>query len=291
MKNKLLVALSFIVFAVPSFSQDEDDLFSMLESEEETTSEPVFATFKTSRLINIYTNETLGKGDLDFRIDHRFGNFSEGYQSLFGFDNIADMRLAFEYGVSEKLMLGLGRSKGGFMDGFIKYKALEQTTDNKMPIGVTLFANTGMYINTTDENANTFTEFSHRLGYTYQAILARKQRDFSFVVSPTLVHRNYVAAGDENDLFALGLGVRYAFTKSSSIIFDHFHNFDGLRKMGNGTFFPAIGLGYEVETGGHVFQVMLTNATYITPNRFVPLTQDNPLDGDIKFAFNISRVF
>lgn len=284
-KKNLLFALS-LCFSLISFSQDEDDLFAMLEDEEEQVSEPVFATFKTTRLINIYTNETLGKRDLDFRIDHRFGNFSEGYQSLYGFDNIADMRLAFEYGISEKIMIGLGRSKGGFMDGFIKYKALEQTSDNKIPVAITLFANTGIEI-----NDGVYKEFSHRVNYAYQAIFARKQGDFSFVLSPTIVHRNVVVENDQNDLLALGIGVRYAFTKSSSVIIDYFQNFDQIRKIGNKTFYPPIGIGYEVETGGHVFQLMLTNATYITPNRFVSSTIDNPIDGDIKFAFNISRVF
>jgi len=287
MKSKkviLLIASALINFY--SFSQDEDDLFAMLEDDEEQVSEPVFATFKTTRLINTYTNETLGKGDLDFRIDHRFGNMSDGYEVLYGFDDIADMRLAFEYGISENLMIGLGRSKGGFMDGFIKYKTLEQTTDNKMPVGLTLFANTGIEINDGE-----YDEFAHRVNYAYQAIIARKQGDFSFVLSPTLVHQNIADSTDQNDLFALGVGVRYAFTKSSSVIIDYFHNFDNLRQIGNGNFFPPIGIGYEVETGGHVFQIMLTNATYITPNRFVTSTIDNPMDGDIKFAFNISRVF
>lgn len=272
------------------YSFAQDDLMEMLEEEEEVTSKPVFATFKTTRLINTYTNETLGKGDLDFRIDHRFGNVSEGYELFFGFDEIADMRIAFEYGISEKLMLGVGRSKGGFVDAFLKYKLIAQTMDNKVPVGVTVLSNTGIYIN----KSSAFDKFTHRMSYAHQAMISRKMGKLSLVLTPTLVHTNFVAANDENDVIALGLGIRYALTKSSSIIFDYFHNFDTLRgkiDVENGTFFPAIGLGYEIETGGHVFQMMFTNATFITPNRFITSTTDNPLKGDVKFAFNISRVF
>ena len=184
------------------------------------------------------------------------------------------------------------------MDGFIKYKLVEQTTDNKIPVGITLFANTGVYINSTDENSASFKEFTHRYNYAYQALIARKfSSKLSMILSPTLVHRNYVAANDENDLIALGLGIRYAFTKSSSIIFDYFYNFDKLREFGNGTFIPPVGIGYEVETGGHVFQIMLSNASYVTPNRFI--TNSTTEFGDsselgfdsFRFGFNISRVF
>ena len=292
--NLIILVFSFLSY----FSYAQDDLMDMLESEEPQTSESVFGTFKTSRLINSYTNETLGKGDLDFRIDHRFEPLSRGYQFLYGFDNISDMRLAFEYGATDNLMVGIGRSKGGFMDAFFKYKLLEQTTDNKIPVGVTLFANSGFYINSTDEESNSFTEMGHRFNYSYQALISRKfNSQLSMILSPTLVHRNYVAANDQNDLFALGFGLRYAFTKSSSVIFDYFHNFDGLRTFGNGTFIPPIGIGYEVETGGHVFQVMLSNAAYVTPNRFITNSTnefgDNSSLGfdSFRFGFNISRVF
>ena len=293
MKKNNLIFILLLSLCNISFAQD--DLFAMLEEENDTGSDPVSSTFKTSRLINTYTNEILGKGDLDFRIDHRFAPLSRGYKTLHGFDEISDMRLAFEYGLSDKVMLGLGRSKGGFMDGFIKYKMIDQTTDNKIPIGVTLFANTGVDINSSKE---VISKLAHRFNYSYQAIIARKfNSNLSMILSPTLVHRNYVAANDENDLIALGLGVRYAFTKSSSVIFDYFYNFDKLREFGNGTFLPPIGIGYEIETGGHVFQIMLTNAAYITPNRFVTnsvneSTKKDDLGFDsFRFAFNISRVF
>lgn len=290
MRKSSLLFIFLISLCSISFAQD--DLFDMLEEEDDSGSDPVFATFKTTRLINTYTNETLGKGDIDFRIDHRFGNVSQGYQTLYGFDGIADMRLAFEYGITEDLMIGLGRSKGGFVDAFAKYKVIEQTTDNKIPVGVTLFANTGVYVNKVDESGTAFDEVAYRYSYAYQAFISRKfSSSLSMVLSPTLVHRNYVAYNDENDLIATGIGIRYAFTKSSSIIFDYFYNFDKLREFGNGTFMPPVGLGYEVETGGHVFQVMFTNATYITPNRFIGGTIDDPSKGDFKFGFNISRVF
>ncbi|MCH8317851.1 MAG: hypothetical protein IIA88_05040 [Bacteroidetes bacterium] len=271
----------------------QDDLMDLLE-EEEQESEHVIATFKTTRLINAHTIETVGAKNLDFRITHRFGNVggsSGGINTLYGFDNVTDIRLAFEYGVTDNLTIGVGRSKGGFLDGFIKYKALQQTADNKIPFAVTLLANTGLKTVGKDGIADSLFKYAYRHSYVFEAIIARKfSSNFSFELIPLLIHRNIVEFNDENDLFALGVGLRYKFTPSMAILLDYFYTFSDIRTPDLGYYAP-LGVSFEIETGGHVFQITFTNVPTIVENQFIPDSPHNWQDWEFKFGFNISRVF
>ena len=121
-------------------------------------------------------------------------------------------------------------------------------------------------------------------------------RKFSSRISvellPTLVHRNYVfSAIEKNDILALGAGARFKITKSTSVVTDYFYSFDKLRKPGNGYWYNPLGVGFEIETGGHVFTIMFTNASGIIENDFIPNTTDSWSKGGYKFSFNISRNF
>src|SRR6478735_10952096 len=119
-----------------SFAQD--DLLDSLEQSMTVKREPVIASFKGTRLVNLQTLETLGKGSLDFRITHRFGDFSSGVDNLWGLDGPATIKLGFDYGITDRLMIGIGRSSlGKLCDGFIKYRILRQTTDGHIPISIT----------------------------------------------------------------------------------------------------------------------------------------------------------
>ena len=296
MKNILPVyLLPLILLTGTSFAQD--DLLKVAMENTETPKTKVAATFKTTKLINAHTNETVHKRTLDFRIGHRFGNVGKesngGVHTLYGLDASTDIRIAFEYGITDRLMVGISRCKRlENIEGLIKFRALEQTTDNKMPLAVTLFANAaitperdpeGIYPKTTD-----------RMSYTFQTIITRKFSDrFSFELLPTLVHRNYIfIPTDKNDLLAIGIGGRVKITKSFCVIADYFYNFGEAREIDNPNgFFNPLGFGIELETGGHVFTIMFTNAAGIIENDFIPNTTDTWEKGGFKFSFNISRNF
>ncbi len=295
----------FASCAWPCQAQDEDLLDLAMEGlpgQKQYT----IATFKTTKLINAHTNETVHDRTLDFRVGHRFGNVGKesfgGIHTLYGLDASTDIRIAFEYGLTDRFMVGISRSKRNEnYEGLVKYRLLRQTTDGSVPMAVTLFANAtisgirapeGLYPRTTD-----------RMTYTFQAILARKFSDrISILLLPTLVHRNYVFATvngfpadpeeNKNDLLALGAGGRFKITRSTSLIVDYFVNFDTYRQPGNEYgFHPVLGAGVEIETGGHVFTVTFTNAAGIIENDFIPYTTDDWLEGGFKFNFNISRNF
>jgi hypothetical protein len=257
--------------------------------------EPVSATFKSSRLILSQTTTMVKKHDLDFKVAHRFGDIGGtdgGSKMLWGLDNSSDIYIDFEYGLSDKLNIGFGRSKyEQLLDLQLKYALLQQTTNNGAPISVALLAKAGFtpYKVVT----NVFDDYMNRFSYLGQAILARKfSSNFSLQVSPTLLLRSVVPAGDEKTLFALGAAARYKFTKRFGIVADCYHPFSNYRSNSTSTnFYDPLGLGIEIETGGHVFTMNFVNAKAIVENNFLPNSTSSWGKGQYRFGFTISRMF
>jgi hypothetical protein len=275
-----------------------------------TGHEKVSATFKFTRLINGHTNETIHKNELDFKVDHRFGDIAGsngGIRQFFGLDNSTDVRIAFEYGLSDRLNIGLARSKGAtsvqqLYEGSIKYRLIEQTVDNHVPLAITLFgSNTiaAVEANREDPSAATaYRNFSDRMNYVAQMIIARKfNANFSFIISPTYVHRNFTVFRDQNDLFAIGAGGRAKLSKRMALVVDYFvplrnrADKNYLQQVSGRKFYNPLGVGLEMETGGHVFHLNFTNATAIQEMQFIPETTSSWLKGQYRWGFSISRRF
>lgn len=266
----------------------QDDLLSLLDEEE--TVEYVTASFKTNRVINLHSLENTAGGVLDFKISHRFGMLNQGAYDLFGLDN-ATIRLGLDYGVTDRLTIGIGRSSfEKTYDGFLKYKFLRQSTGKRtMPLSAAFFASTAIqtlrWANPDRENY-----FSSRLFYTYQLILGSKLNEsVSLQLSPTVVHRNLVRTSQEsNDVLALGIAGRVKLTKRVSLNAEYIYVAPDQLAPG---FRNALSLGFDIETGGHVFQLHFTNATSMIEKGFVTQTTGDWTDGGIHFGFNVSRVF
>lgn len=282
-----LLFFGFLLTHTAIHSQ-EDDLLSLL-GEDETT-DYAFASFKTNRVINLHSLENTAKGVLDIKISHRFGFLSGGVYELFGLDQ-ASIRIGGEYGITDRFMIGLGRSSfEKTYDGFMKYKILRQSKGKKnMPITASLLATTAIQtLKFPDPDRDNL--FSSRLYYTFQAIVGRKfSESFSLQLSPTLVHRNLVAtANEKNDVFALGLGSRMKLTKRTSINLEYIYV--APNQIADG-FTNSLSIGFDIETGGHVFQLHFTNSTSMIEKGFITENTGNFFDGDIGFGFNVSRVF
>lgn len=273
----------------------QDDLLNMLEKENPLKPTPVYATFKSTRLVNLQTNETMKAKHLDFRIQHRFNSIQNGAYDMFGLDG-AVMRLGFEYGLTDRLMLGVGRSTTGkTYDGFVKYQLLQQQ-QNGHPISIGLFGSTA--INTlewADKTRDNF--FSSRLSYCAQVILTRKFNDYvSLIVSPTMVHYNLVANNTTpNDIYALGIGGSFKITRSTRFNIEYIPRLNGRDQPktagGDPSYYDAIAFGFDIETGGHVFQLHFTNSTGLIEQQTVARNM-NPIGfKELRFGFNISRTF
>ena len=310
--KKTLLFFSFILSGTLLIAQD--DMLSMLDSATgPKTHEKVSATFKGSKIINMQSTETVKKRTMDFSVAHRFGNIGKesggGAHQLYGFDNSADIRIGFDFGITENLTLGVARSKQSeLIDGLVKYRMLTQTKDNHIPLSLAIYAD----VSYNPQEASLFysgmvvdPEFKqndiHRFAYTTQLLIARKFGwRFSMQLTPTYQHRNYVLgsinadndAAETNDLISMGGGFRFMITKRVGIIADYYYTFSDYRTNNKANpFYNPLALGIEIETGGHVFHLNFTNASGIIENNYIPNTTDSWLKGGFKFGFNISRVF
>ena len=288
MKNKLFLILLGVFGAFPVYSQD--DLMDLLEEESGDQNEIGYttATFKATRLLNGQSVETRKDGSLVFLIAHRFGSLEEGWRNLFGMDD-ANIRLGLEYGIKDALNVGIGRSSfKKTYDGFLKYKLLAQSTGARfMPVTVTAFASVAVNAQKSSEFTDPEVDFSDRVAYTYQLLIARKFNSaISLQLMPTLVHRNEVVTVEDNDIYSVGFGGRYKITKRTSFNIEYY-----LQLNAEDIYEDAFGVGFDIETGGHVFQLHLTNAQSMIESGFIPETTEDFFGGDIHFGFNISRYF
>jgi len=297
--------LSLLIF-LPVCSIAQDDLMDMLEGEleaEAPTRERVIATFKTMKVVNAHSIETVKERSLDFRITHRFGNMgvasNGGAHTLYGFDTSEDIRFSFDYGITSDLQIGVGRSKQfENLDGSVKWRFLSQTTDNGIPVSA-VWLSTMAYSPQINEVIG-FRD-DHRFTYNHQLIIGRKFGSrISFEVLPTINHRNIVVgninesngAEEDNTLFALGLAARVKLTQRMALLADYFIVFSDYRSDNTvDPYYNPLGIGLEIETGGHVFHITLTNSMGIMENTFIPYSPDSWLNGGYKLGFNISRVF
>ena len=290
MRNILyyIVVMSLLLIQVKIFAQD--DLLDLLSEDEEPQTEYVKASFKTNKVINAHSLENTAGGVLDVKISHRFGYLNSGWENFFGIDN-ATVRLGVDYGITDWLAIGAGRSSfEKIYDGYMKAKILRQSTGKRnMPITLAYLAT--MAVKTIDwSNPERKNYFTSRLFFTHQLIIGRKfSEGFSMQVMPTLVHRNLVATTDEkNDVIVMGVAARQKLNKRIAINAEYFYI---LPNQVNEDIKNSLSLGVDIETGGHVFQLHFTNSNAMIEKGFLTETIGDFFKGDIHFKINISREF
>lgn len=280
--KKLLLFLGLIL---PIFAFAQEDLMKLVSDSSETFVRT--ATFKGTRLINGHSVETVGKNNMDFVISHRFDRINSGFEEFFGLD-AATIRLGLEYGINDRLMFGIGRSSfQKNFDYFTKYKLIRQTTGStNIPISVTFF---GGYAIRTQKTTPQLSG-SDRSSYTAQFLIARKFSEaFSLQLSPTLIHRNRTDIFTDNKtVIASGIGGRMKLTKRTSLNGEYNYV---LPNQINSNYKNNLSFSYDIETGGHIFQLLFTNSFGMTERQFITETDGSWGNGDIHFGFNISRTF
>ncbi len=293
MPRKLLIITASIFILLSSGAEAQDSLLNLLDEQTPGAINYVTATFKSTRILNGHSIERMPAGQLDFRISHRFGLLSSGAYGFFGLDQ-ANNHLSLEYGLKDWVMVGVGR--GNYektVDGFLKFSILRQSKGTRnMPVSVSALATTA--INTLHWQYPERTNyFSSRLSYVYQLLVGRKFGErFSAEINPTVVHRNLVGTElDPNDLFAIGVGGRMKLTTRISFNAEYYYVVKPIHDFMSNPVYNPLSLGFDIETGGHVFQLMLTNSLAMIEKGFITETTGQWGKGDIHFGFNISRVF
>jgi Membrane bound beta barrel domain (DUF5777) len=260
------------------------------ETNDEVKIEYAYATFKATRIVNSQSIENVPKKDLLFVIQHRFGNINDGIYEFFGLDN-PTIRFGLDYGINDRITIGVGRSSfQKTYDGYLKVKLTRQVKGEKnFPLGISFFSSAS-YLSLKPFESEGGLNTSQRMAYVNELLFARKfSSKFSFQLTPALVHRNYVTAPQPNDIWALGAGGRIKLTQRVSLNLDYVYQFNNPDK---GTiYYDMISVGFDIETGGHVFSLHVTNSDGMTERYFIAETTGDILNGDLFFGFNISRVF
>ena len=279
MKRILLILLFFpaIIFA-------QDDLMQLLNDD---SNYKISSTFKGVKIVNSQSVELVSKGDLLFLIQHRFGTLNSGAYNLYGLDN-AQVRFGLDYGVNDWSSIGLGRSSFlKTIDANAKIKLVSQRKGKDFfPFSIVWYSS-AFFKQTIwkDMKADDYL-FSDQMSYVHQVLVARKITSaLSVQLSPTLVHKNIVNQGEAHDLLSVGLGARHKLTSRISLNAEYFLQ---LKKENS---INPLSLGIDIETGGHVFQLHLSNSAAMFERAFIHETNGEWSNGDIYFGFNISRVF
>ena len=288
--RRLFLAFLFFLCTLAIFAQD--DLMNLLDQNSPKQINYTTATFKSTRVMNGHSIERMPAGQLDVRISHRFGQINTGGYNFYGLDQ-SNIHLSLEYGITNWLMVGVGRGEyEKTFDGFTKFSILRQSTGAKeMPVSVSVLTSVAMKTLKFQNTAVT-NYFTSRLSYVAQVLVARKISEaLSVQLTPSYVHRNLVATElDPNDLFAMGAGARLKLTKRTSLNAEYYYLVNPISYMSQKVYNP-LSIGFDIETGGHVFQLFFTNSIGMIEKAFIGETTGTWTKGDIRFGFNISRVF
>jgi hypothetical protein len=288
--NPKIIIPFFLLGSLHSVAQD---LLAEVDKQSPDQKDYVIATFKGTRLVNFQTIETLAKGSLEVRIAHRFGAFSTGSTNLWGLDGPATIQLRMDYAVTDRLLVGLGRaSDHKVVDAFVKYRFWRQTTDESMPVSVTGLASINV---DTEPNSllgvDRYQYFSSRMAYMATVMVARKfNSKFSLQISPVFIHYNLVDnLTDKNDMVSVAGLARYKFSRRTAFTLEYIQRVTPYTAAMS-QYHNVLSLGFDIETGGHVFQVFVTNGSAINEVRTIPYTTAGFSNG-MMLGFNISRVF
>jgi hypothetical protein len=283
MKHILIV----IIFLTPLFIFSQEDLLNEIDIDSSVNYE-ITATFKGLKIVNFESTKLVAKKELTLVVSHRFGSIENGFNTFFGLDD-AVTRINFVYGLNDWFNIGVSRSSfQKIYEMSFKYR-LRKQVKNGFPF--TIVGYNSILVNTAlDKNNLPKLVFKNRVGYTVQLLISRKiNTNFSVEIAPTFFHDNYVVIDEQNNSqYAIGIGGRYKLSKHWSINIDYGHHFN---RAQNSPFKNPLSIGFDLETGGHVFQIHFTNAQPMNTNGFLGQATGNWSDGNIYFGFNLSRVF
>jgi len=302
------IFISLSLLSISFVAKSQDDLLKLVDTTKKGP-QTIPSTWKDVKLINVETTKIMDPGVMQFVILHRFGNVggegNGGFHTLAGFDVASDIEFAFKFGITKNFMLGISRSKEQeLIDIDAKYKLITQTSNT--PVSLAIYEDVGITpeLNSTfyaGADSTTPRSISDKLSYFSEFILDRRFNDhISLELLGGAQHRNYVlttenttnGATDQNTIPFVAAGGRFLFNKHSSLVFDYYYIISQYRMNNvNNRYYNPVSIGYEVETGGHVFEINFTNASFLDENNIIPYTQSNWLRGGFKLGFSISRVF
>lgn len=282
---KQIFTSTFLICTLIVFSQDE-----LLSEIDTVIEEPTYASavFKGLKVINFESTKLVAKKGFNFIVSHRFGTVKNGFQNLFGLDE-AVTHLNFVYGLSDNINISASRSSNQkIYEVATKFRLVNQQA-GKIPF--TVVGYTSVLANTALDSDNLpKLEFKHRLSYVAQLLVSRKMNNnLSLILSPTFFHDNYLTDDfQENSQYGIGFGGRYKLGKRWSLNMEYGVH---LNRSENSLYKNPFSIGVDLETGGHVFQLLFTNSQSMNTNGVFGTSTGEWGESDVYFGFNLARSF
>ena len=282
---KQIFTSTFLICTLIVFSQDE-----LLSEIDTVIEEPTYASavFKGLKVINFESTKLVAKKGFNFIVSHRFGTVKNGFQNLFGLDE-AVTHLNFVYGLSDNINISASRSSNQkIYEVATKFRLVNQQA-GKIPL--TVVGYTSVLANTSLDTDNLpKLEFKHRLSYVAQLLVSRKMNNnLSLILSPTFFHDNYLSDDfQENSQYGVGFGGRYKLGKRWSLNTEYGMH---LNRSENSLYKNPFSIGVDLETGGHVFQLLFTNSQSMNTNGVFGTSTGEWGESDVYFGFNLARSF
>ena len=281
----------FLLFAIISTisMSAQDDLLNELETNTKNNSFELPA-FKAMKIGNLQSTKVADKGDFYLIVSHRFGSLENGLDTFFGLDN-ANTKIQFVWSWIDGVQFSVSReSLKKTYAGAVKLRLFRQS--KKSPFNIvgywTFNINSAL-----DKNVYPLLKFEDRLSYASQLLISRRfSNKFSFEIAPTYVRENLQDIRNTKeynpDQFVLGVGGRYKLSKRMSVNVDYTYNF---MRHENSIYNNPLTIGLDIDTGGHVFQLLFSNAQSTNEPGYMSNAEGDWSNGDIFFGFNIVRVF
>ncbi|NJB70151.1 hypothetical protein GGR42_000613 [Saonia flava] len=289
MRNRKLLFVVFLITGLYTHINAQDDLLGILDQEQPNIVDYTSATFKMTRISYGHSIETRKKGILEIFVANRFWNIPDSKAQSFAADRLA-ARIALEYGVTDRFSMGFGGSNfDGLFDGYLKYKLVRQRKGGS-PFSITLLQG-GSYNSNAFPDATIQDDFSNRLSFTTQALIARKiSSNFSLQVAPSFIHKGMVPSPiDPKNVFAVGFGGRYKLGGHVSVVSEYYYVTNPLESVDT---YGPFSLGVNWEVGDLMLQFMLTNTRNMVEDTFIVQTPNNFnfRDPNLNFGFNATYV-
>ena len=281
-RHLLIISVVSLLFSGTIFSQEKDN-------------SPVYSPWACSMLIDNQTTVTPEKGVTEMLIHHRFGKISQ-ISDLLGIYAPSNIRLGVNYGITDKIMVGVGTEKDNKMQELQwKYNFLQQTKSGSMPVAVSYYGNVVIDARNEEVFGGNY-GFSHRLSYFHQLIIGRKFTDaFSFQVAGGYAHFNSVDSTKHNDYLGISAGARIKVYNEISLMAEYDHSFPITDLIENHqadfTPKPNLALGVEFGTGTHAFQVFGAQYKNIINQKNLGYNLNDLTDGGWLLGFNITVRF
>lgn len=286
----------------------QDDLLDELKKEDSAVvkQDITIATFKSTRVINMHSTEITGLHNMQFMIIHHFGNvwqdggFNNNFGRLLGLNaGFANTYMSFDYTPIRWMNLGLAFAGASSLEGTAKFKILRQQTGlHNYPLSIAWVSTARYDANKSVPTPNDF-EWN-RFSYLNQLLIARKfSESISLQLIPSWVHYNIISygAGNTHDIFSVGMGGRVKLTHKTAITFEYSRQLNMYENVIDKSgeivnYSPNLfSLGYDWDTGGHIFQFFISNSSYAS-NLFQLSTntvKDNL--GQWSLGFNLNRSY